>query len=109
MKRIPLLLAFILLITALSLPGGQGKGGCGPIFGKLAYAQAGPDHDAILAALIGMKQDINQMIALVNRHKAAKVDVGAETVSLSAGQMTQILTSYNTLKASLVAKYQQLP
>jgi len=45
----------------------------------------------------------------VNRHKAAKVDVGAETVSLSAGQMTQILTSYNTLKASLAAKYQQLP
>ena len=74
-----------------------------------APAQAGPDHDAILTVLVGMKQDINYMIALVNRHKAGTMPVADQTVSLTAAQQTQLIDRYTALKTGLAAKYQQLP
>lgn len=75
----------------------------------IVLAQAGPDHEAILNALTGMKQDINRMIALVERHRAGAVSIGPESVTLTAAQQTLLLNRYNTLKAALAAKYAQLP
>jgi len=73
-----------------------------------AHAQA-VNHDAIIASLQDMKQDINRMIALVERHKAASLAVGDEQVNLSGAQLTQIINRYQTLKTGLAAKYQLLP
>ncbi|MDH5637348.1 MAG: hypothetical protein OEZ04_02540 [Nitrospinota bacterium] len=111
MKYISLFLTTIVLILGISvsLPGAHGVT-CGSLLSVApAAAQAGPDHDSILTALIGMKRDINKMIPLVSRHRAASITVGEEAVPLTAEQLSQLLTRYNTLKTSLAAKYQQLP
>jgi len=94
MKKICLLVASLALVMSLSLPS--------------AHAQA-VDHDAIVTALQGMKQDINKMIQLVERHKAASLTVGEEQVNLSAAQLTQIINKYIALKADLAVKYGALP
>jgi len=96
MKRISLLIVAVALALSLALPAS-------------APAQAGPDHDAILVVLVGMKQDINKMIALVQRHQAGAINIGPEMVTLTTAQQTQLLDRYITLKAGLAVKYQQLP
>jgi len=98
MKRITFILAGLALAAVIG-------------FGQVtppAHAQA-VDHDAIITALQDMKQDINRMIQLVERHKAASLAVGDEQVNLTAGQQTQILSRYTVLKTGLAAKYQALP
>ncbi|MDH5757894.1 MAG: hypothetical protein OEZ55_14645 [Nitrospinota bacterium] len=96
MKRISMLIVAVAMVSALALPAS-------------APAQAGPDHDAILVVLVGMKQDINYMIALVQRHQAGAITIGPEMVTLTTAQQTQLLDRYTTLKAALAAKYNQLP
>ncbi|MDH4182648.1 MAG: hypothetical protein OEV92_00365 [Nitrospinota bacterium] len=98
MKRISLILVGLALAAVIG-------------FGRVtppAHAQA-VNHDAIIAALQDMKQDINRMIQLVERHKAGTLAVGEETVTLSGAQLTQIINRYTTLKTGLAAKYQALP
>lgn len=96
MKRVFLILAGLVLAGGVTMSAIS------------AYAQA-INHDAIIATLQDMKGDINRMIQLVERHKAATATVGDEQITLTSGQLTQIINKYVTLKAGLAAKYGALP
>ena len=78
-------------------------------FNGFAHAQAAPNHDAIINALMAMKKDINKMLIIVHKHKAESVDIAEEQVALSEEQLTQLINKYNALKASLVTHYGELP
>lgn len=73
-----------------------------------AQAQA-VDHDVILAALYKMKQGINKMIALVQRHKIENVTIGNQTIVLTTAQKAQIIAAYGDLKTQLATDYALLP
>ena len=109
MKRIALLSALIVFALGIGLPGSHAPGGaCASLSTTPAHAQA-INYEAILTTLRSMQEDIGRMINLVEKHRDGIVQVGDEEVALSAGQKTQIINKYTTIKAAMAAKYQTLP
>jgi len=101
MKRFTLFIAGLAFGLAINY-------GLAPSFTTPALAQA-VNHELILTTLRDMQQDIGRMINLVEKHRDGTVQVGDEEVTLSAGQKTQIINKYTTIKAAMAAKYQSLP